>query len=100
MKISIKGLDKAEVLQALYNNSRPLGLGFLNPKALQDITIEECKEIIEKSIPNDLYFDYLNGRVMKIDIADDILDSWLYDRDNGKGKAEQVINELRQSKED
>ena len=27
-KISLVGLDKAEVLAALYNASRPLGMGF------------------------------------------------------------------------
>ena len=28
--VDIKGLNKAEVLAALYNNSKPLGLGFLH----------------------------------------------------------------------
>lgn len=29
-KISIKGLNKAAVLQALHNGTRPLGMGFLH----------------------------------------------------------------------
>ena len=38
-KIDISGLDKADVLAALYNNSRPLGLGFLHATP-EDMTHE------------------------------------------------------------
>lgn len=31
--LNIKGLDKAEVLKALYNNSRVQGMGFLQAMA-------------------------------------------------------------------
>lgn len=92
MEINIKGLDKAAVLTALYNNSRPLGMGMLhfNPKPM---TIEEARDIISKGSsvdyvrPQITRFDYLNGRVMKIDLAENVLDTWGYDRDNGEGAA-------------
>lgn len=89
--VDIKGLGKAEVLAALYNNSKPQGLGFLHfdpPK----MTVEEAEEILKQTTD----FDYLKGRVMKVDLSsDDGFEEWLYDRDNGNGAAQRVIDELR-----
>jgi hypothetical protein len=43
-------------------------------------------------------FDYLNGRVLKLDLRDDAeFDPRLYDRDNGEGKAARVIENLRRT---
>ena len=92
--ISIKGLDKAKVLAALYNASRPLGMGYLHfdPNAM---THEEAEKHISEGGTwvgrGDLCFDYLKGRVLKVDLAEDEFDPWLYDRDNGNGAAEKVI---------
>lgn len=92
-KISLVGLDKAAVLAALYRAARPQGMGCLhyNPKPM---TIEEAHDLIaERS--QDLYFDYLDGRVMKVDLSGDELDHYSYDLDNGAGKAAMVIGQLR-----
>lgn len=89
-KISIKGLDKAVVLASLYNRSKPLGLGYLQATP-GDMPLEEARSLLEKRT----YFDYLNGRIMKIDLKDDELDPWLYDRDLGPGAAQSVIDALR-----
>lgn len=89
--IDIKGLNKAEVLAALYNNSKPQGLGFLHfdPKEMK---AAEAEEILKQTT----YFDYLKGRVMKVDLSsDDGFEEWLYDRDNGNGAAERAIDSLR-----
>lgn len=89
--VDIKGLNKAEVLAALYNNSKPLGLGFLHFDPM-DMTVAEAEEILNQTT----YFDYLKGRVMKVDLSsDDSFEEWLYDRDNGKGAAQRVIDSLR-----
>lgn len=90
--ISIKGLDKAEVFRRLYNAAQPQGMGFLHydPK---DMTIEEAREYI--SNPYDgYYFDYVKGRVMKVDLNRDEFDPWLYDRDNGNGDAYKALEGL------
>ncbi len=88
--IDLTGLDKSKVLAALYNASKPQGMGFLhfNPAPM---TSEEASDLLE----HQTYFDYLNGRVMKIDLSGDRLDAWGYDRDNGAGAAEMVIGNLR-----
>lgn len=92
--VDIKGLNKAEVLAALYNNSKPQGLGFLHFDA-KDMTVAEAEEILKQTTD----FDYLKGRVMKVNLSsDDGFKEWLYDRDNGNGAAERAIAELRREK--
>ena len=89
--INIKGLDKAEVLKELYNNSKVQGLGFLQATSM-DMTTEEAKELLEQQT----YFDYLRGKIMKIDLSlDEEFEERLYDRDNGEGSAKRVIDRLR-----
>ena len=89
--VDIKGLNKADVLAALYNNSKPQGLGFLqfDPKPMN---VDEAEILLKKTT----VFDYLKGRVMKVNLSfDDGFEEWLYDRDNGYGSAQRVINDLR-----
>lgn len=90
-KINIKGLDKKEILRRLYNNSRPIGMGWLQATS-EEMTYKEAKKIIKEE---GLEFDYLKGRVMKIDLIEDSFDPWLYDRDNGEGKAKEIIDGIR-----
>ena len=84
--LSLVGLNKAAVLAALYNMVRPQGRGLdrYDPKP---ITVEEAQKIIDR---RGLSFDYLEGRVMKIDLSGDTVDVWLYDRDNGDGAASRL----------
>lgn len=97
-EISIEGLSKAEVLAALYNGSRGQGMGALNPSSQQRMTTEQAQTIIDKR-NGDLYFDYLQGRVMKVDLDGDVLHTRLYNRDVGHNAAEQIIERLRAGKQ-
>ncbi len=85
-------MDKASVLAALYNASKPLGMGFMSydPEAMQP---DEAAELLKQGT----YFDYLKGRVMKLDLRGSLLDPGLYDRDNGEGAAERAIEAMRKS---
>ena len=88
------GLTKAEVLCALYNNARCQGFGFLHYEA-GNMAVERAEELLK--ITTD--FDYLYGRVLKVDLSGhDGFDEWLYDRDNGKGAAQCALDEYRKSK--
>jgi hypothetical protein len=89
--IDITGLDKAEVLHALYHRSHVQGLGIL--QAIPEYTVDDARKDLDEQ-PG-YYFDYLHGRVLKVDLFGDSFDSWLYDRDCGEGAAEAAINELR-----
>lgn len=89
--IDIKGLDKAELLAALYNNSKPLGMGFLQANA-NPMGKAEAQAILDRG---ETHFDYLNGRVMKIDLSSDTLETWGYDRDVGQGAAAKAVEQVR-----
>ncbi|MCC6598430.1 MAG: hypothetical protein IT559_06540 [Alphaproteobacteria bacterium] len=94
-EINITGMDKAELLAALYNNSKPLGLGFLQADP-NPMTRDEAAEIIREQ---GLYFDYLKGRVMKINLEGDVLNPRGYDRDNGQGSVATVVSNLKNGME-
>lgn len=106
--IYIAGIPKAELLAALVNGTRPLGMG-----VLQDIgpmTVERAQARIDALQSHDspqvsamqsmsgggrLCFDYVEGRPVKSEIGGDMFDPHLYDRDAGEGAAEQVVAKLR-----
>lgn len=88
--MDITGIDKAEILAALYNNAKPQGIGHLNYK---DIPMD--KDIAEKLLKEQTYFDYLKERVLKVDLSGDELNTVWYNRYNGKNAAENIIYKLR-----
>lgn len=90
MTINLKG-RKAAVLAALYNNSRPQGMGFLHYDPT-DMTEAEAQALLDEG---QTYFDYLKGRVMKVDLSgDELTRTDLYNRDNGPGAAEQAADSV------
>ena len=89
--IDISGLDKKKVLMALYDAAKPQGLGFLH-FSVEPMTEEDAATLLGK----DTYFDYVNGRVMKVDLTyDNHFDERLYDRDNGEGAAAKAVERVR-----
>lgn len=88
--IDITGLDKVEVLTVLYDNARCQGLGVLHYRE-GSLSREEATEMLNKST----YFDYVYGRVMKVDLSSNQFNEYLYDRDNGAGAAKRAIDKLR-----
>lgn len=95
--MDISGLSKADVLAALYNNARPLGMGFLHYTP-EDMTADEAQKLLDEAGERP-YFDYLHGRVMKIGLVGDEISTALYNRDNGDEAAERVLSGLLQAAE-
>lgn len=92
--INIKGLDKAKLLVELYNRSHQQGMGMF--QRARNLTVEDARQLLEQST----YFDYLYGKVMKVDLSsDEEFSEWLYDRDNGQGAAQEVVDKLRKEME-
>ena len=85
--LDIKGLDKAEVLKALYDSSHVQGMGFLQTVPEGTVTVQHCRELLK----HDTYFDYLYGRVLKVDLSGDEFDERLYERDNDPGSAGRAL---------
>jgi hypothetical protein len=92
--IDVSNIKPAAVLAALYNASTPLGMGFLQFTP-EPMTEDEAEKLIAaNTYKNRAYFDYLRGRVMKVEINGKTLDPRLYDRDNGHGAAEAALMDL------
>lgn len=87
--INIKDLDKGAVLAALYNHSKVQGMGVFQARG-GNMTTEEANKLLEQTTD----FDYLYGKVMKINLSSDELNPWLYDRDNGQGAALKAIESI------
>ena len=97
--ISTKGLSKAAVLAALFNNARPREMGWLTAmmggnSPFRDITVKDAEAYFANG--GDMYIDYLEGRPIKVDLSnDDGFEEYLYDRDYGRGAAQKAIDSIR-----
>ena len=87
--INISKMNKCEVLAKLFNASKAQGMGFLQAGHDQPMSVQEAEKHLDDA--GDGRFDYLNGRVMKVDVSGDSLDPRRYDRDNGEGAAERAL---------
>jgi len=78
--------NQADILAALYNASRPQGMGFqqYDPTPM---TREQAQELLDRGTR----FDYIKGRVMHINLSGDFLDPREYDRNNSYGAAARAI---------
>lgn len=96
-EVNIEGLSKAAVLAALFNSSHQQGMGFMDSRGAKGMTEEDAQK--ELDLNPRLYFDYLRGRVMKVDLKSDVsFAPYLYDRDCGQGTAAaDAIERLRQA---
>ncbi|MET9776180.1 hypothetical protein ABZ023_18300 [Streptomyces sp. NPDC006367] len=93
-RIDISGLNKAKVLAALWNNAAPPPAHVTpNPRNFA-MTAAEAAEILLREGAG---FDYLEDRLLKVNLSDDTFDPRGYDRDNGDGLAAQVITRLRRT---
>ena len=75
----------------LFNNSFQQCYGALHGECRNNMTYDEAKGIISEYTN----FDYLKGRVLKVNLTGDEFDEWLYDRDCGIGAALKAINSIR-----
>lgn len=112
--VNIEGLNKGDVLAALYNNTRPGGMGLLQAAAGPDVMDRAYAEhllVHGQDATGDYapgfrrddskYFDYVHGRCLKVDLTDDIeFNPRGFDRDNGgDGTAQKIIDHLRKTGE-
>lgn len=93
--VDIKGLDKARVLKALYDHSHVQGRGVLQAVPEGLVTVEYCAGLLEKQT----YFDYLHGRVLKVELSGDEFDGRLYDLDCGEGAAQRAVDSIKEAPE-
>jgi hypothetical protein len=90
--INIAGIDKAALLAALYEHAVPVGMGMLHftPGGM---STDDAQALIDGN-PR-LYFDYVRGRPLKVDLSGEEMFTGLYNRDQGEGAAESIVARLR-----
>ncbi len=90
--IDISNKDKAEVLAALYNHSKPVGMGIVQYDPTP-MTVDIARMVLKKM---GYSFGYLKGRTMKVNLEGDILYVYGYNRDNDHpGLAQKAISKCR-----
>lgn len=91
IEVNIEGLDKAKLLMALFNNSFQQGMGVMHKEGAVPMNLEDAKNLVAKNT----YYDYLRGRIMKVDIKGPMMFTAAYNRDVGHGEAERIVAQLR-----
>lgn len=81
--IDISKMKKADVLKRLYDSAKPQGMGFLEYTP-PPMLLAKAQSMLDDG---QTYFDYVRGRVLKVDLKGDEFSPTLYDRDNGMGAA-------------
>ena len=90
-EVDIKGLDKIDVIMALYHGAKQVGMGFLQP----GVTEDEVRVWVDKYVLTNAsfpYVDYLGGRPLKVRLGGDTFDPRMYDRDWGDGAAQRAVD--------
>jgi len=90
-KVNIAGLSKTELLRKLWERSTPASFFTMSGIPAPKLSEKE----LEKSVTG--YVDYLSGRVIKCDLTEDTAYPQMYDRDNGIGAFQSVVDKMRQS---
>ena len=87
--MDISNLSKPKILAALFNRAKPLGYGLIhyNPNHIMDE--KEAEDLLSKRT----FFDYLEGRLMKVELGGNELKTSSYNLDNGPNAAEDAIAE-------
>lgn len=92
--ISIKGLDKVELLKRLWSQQIPGFLFALCGLPKPEFMMEQAKNAVQKHI------DYFCGCAIKTDLSRDEIDPYLYDRDAGQGTFAQIVENMRNENDD
>lgn len=104
MIVNVKGLDRAELLAALYNATHAVGLG-VRDDLRRDMTVAEARQRLHerRSELGPLRrhgllatFDWVAGRPIKCDVDQDEIDFDVYDNVAGPGTGARVVQQLRE----
>lgn len=112
--IDIKGIDRADLLMALHAGTRSVGSGVLHDRG--NLTREQALDILNggrgqstnpdlpkfivDKLPQEIRFDYIAGRPIKVSFKGDELHySRLYDRDapGGDGSCQKIVDRVREN---
>jgi len=87
--VNIEGIDKVELLKALWENSKPSLYFEVSNINSPNFDYDKAKEAVLEKI------NYFMGRCIKCDLSKNEVYPYLYDRDYGKGKFQEIVNSLK-----
>jgi hypothetical protein len=88
--VDISGVDKLQLLEALWSNQKTASF-FTNPPQLAPgFDHSAATAAIARG-----YIDYFCGRAIKADLSGDYVIPYLYDRDAGPGALQRIVTRLR-----
>lgn len=92
-KVDVTGIDRKELLRALWENSKPAAFLVMNNM----VAPFDMDEAVRSARPGTGYVDYACGRLIKAEIftEDNEIDPRGYDRDYGEGAFQRVVNSLK-----
>ena len=91
-EIDITGIDKKQLLKELWKNSKTAGFFTMSGMPAPGCNDAEIDRVFSSQ---DCYADYLCGRVIKTSFKTNKLNPWGYDRDNGAGAMQKVVDAVR-----
>lgn len=94
--VDISGIDKRLLLKELWSQSK--NASFFGQYGLKcDINEDKIDSYINDNIDSYIngYIDYFCGRLIKSDLSGNMAESRFYDRDNGVGSFQSIVDRLR-----
>ena len=92
-QVDITGINKITLLASLWSNSSPAGFFKNMPEMAPPFNLQAAQRDVERG-----FIDYFCGRLIKMDLSGDTVDVFLYERDNGQGSVQQIVNNLKCNK--
>ena len=88
-QINIQGLNKVDLLRALWNEVMPASFFVSNPQKIPEFDSNVAETIVQH------YIDYFCGRAIKCDISKNVANPTGYDRGTAPGTFQRIATDLR-----
>lgn len=89
--VDIVGIDKEVLLESLWNNSKPIA--FYRKYKIKPPVFDIEKAM--NQVQEDGYADYILGRLIKINLYENIVDPTFYNENIGQEKFHIIIKKLK-----
>ena len=90
MSVNIKGIDKVQLLEELWTAQKVASWFSFHPVQVPLFDRVKAQEAVKEEI------DYFQGRAIKLNLSNDSIDPWVYDRDAGQGTFKKIVDQLRE----
>ena len=95
MTVDIRGLDKMDLLEKLWDNQVPAGYFRMFDAPTPMFDVDEALAELTSRGALDMGVDYICGRAIKVDLMGDDVNPRMYDRDAGEGTFARVVSNMR-----